>query len=93
MAIELKGNAYTTEELEGDVLRPAEFVSREEIARKARSLIQEAEGQSVRENIQKLKAECWEAVAVGGSSRRSLEAYVRLLHASSVTRSASYPSM
>ena len=35
VAIELKGNPYT-EELEGDVVRPAQFVSKDEIEKKVR---------------------------------------------------------
>ncbi|KAG0623188.1 hypothetical protein M758_3G155000 [Ceratodon purpureus] len=90
VAIELKANAYTKEELESDVPRPVVFMSKEEIARKARSLMQEAEGQVVRENIQKLWTECLEAVAAGGSSRRNLETYVRHLHSIAQSRSASH---
>ncbi|KAG0612863.1 hypothetical protein M758_6G057900 [Ceratodon purpureus] len=90
VAIELKANAYTKDELESDVPRPVVFMSKEEIARKARSLMQEAEGQVVRENIQKLWTECLEAVAAGGSSRRNLETYVRHLHSIAQSRSASH---
>ncbi|KAG0623187.1 hypothetical protein M758_3G154900 [Ceratodon purpureus] len=90
IAIELKASAYTKEELESDEPRPAEFVSKEEIARKARSLMLEAEGQVVRENIQKLRTECREAVAAGGSSRRNLETYLRYLHSIVQSRSVSH---
>lgn len=82
VAIELKANPYTEEELAGDVVRPELFYSGEEIAKKARSLMQGAEGQVVRENIQKLRADAREAGAPKGSSRRNFEAYVRLLHSS-----------
>ena len=82
VAIELKANPYTKEELESDVVKPELFYSWEEIAKKVRSLMQEAEGQVVRKNVQKLRAAGREAGALGGSSRRSFEAYVRLLHSS-----------
>jgi hypothetical protein len=90
VAIEMKGNPYTEED--GDLPRPVEFMSRDEIARKTRSLMQEAEGRLVRKNIQKLRTKCREAVAAGGSSRRNLEAYVRLLHTNADLRSASHSS-
>lgn len=80
MAIELKANAYTKEELESDLVRPVMFYSREEIAKKVRSLMQEAEGEVVRQNVRKLQADAREAGAPGGSSQRNFEAYVRLLH-------------
>lgn len=80
VAIELKGNAYTKEELEGDVVRPAQFVSKEEIAQKARSLMPGAEGEFVRKNMQQiLRAKSRDAGAPGGSSRRNFDTYVRLL--------------
>lgn len=82
VAIELKANPYTKEELAGDVVRPELFYSGEEIAKKARSLMRGAEGQVVRKNIQKLRADAREAGAPKGSSRRNFEAYVRLLHSS-----------
>jgi hypothetical protein len=92
VAIELKGNAYTHEERDSDVVRPVEFMSKEEIARKTRSLMQEAEGQLVRENIQELRTKCRESVAAEGPSRRNLETYIRLLHTIADLRSASHPS-
>lgn len=80
MAIELNGNPYTQEELEGDLVRPVRFVPKEEIEKQVRSLMQEAEGDYVRKNMQTLQAKAREAGAPGGSSRRSFEAYVQLLH-------------
>ena len=80
LAIELEANPYTKEELEGDKVRPEPFYSREEIAKKVRNLMHEAEGQAVRKNIQRLRSAAREAGALGGSSRRNFEAYIRLLH-------------
>ncbi|KAG0598706.1 hypothetical protein M758_12G094800 [Ceratodon purpureus] len=80
LAIELEANPYTKEELEGDKVRPEPFYSREEIAKKVRNLMHEAEGQVVRKNIQRLRSAAREAGALGGSSRRNFEAYIRLLH-------------
>jgi len=80
VAIELKGRAYTKEELESEEVRLERFMTKEEIEKKARSLLHEAEGKVVRENVTKLRAQAREVGASGGSSRRSFEAYVRLLH-------------
>ncbi|KAG0562121.1 hypothetical protein KC19_9G120000 [Ceratodon purpureus] len=80
VAIELKGNSYTKEELEGDVVRPARFIPKEEIEKKVRILMQDAEGESVRQNMQNLREKSREAGAPDGSSRRNFEAYVNLLH-------------
>jgi len=77
--MELKGNACTKEDLEGDVVRPRLFVSKEEIEQKVRSLILGAEGQFVRKNMQNLRAKSRIAGAPGGSSNRNFCAYVRLL--------------
>jgi hypothetical protein len=63
VAIELKENAYTKEELESEEAMPVRFVSKEEIEKKARSLMFEAEGQVVRENVQKLRVKAREAGA------------------------------
>jgi hypothetical protein len=82
VAIELKGNPYTKEDLEGDVVRPAQFVPKEEIERKVRSLMQDARGKFIRQNMQNLRAKSREAGASGGSSRISFESYVRRLHRS-----------
>lgn len=90
VAIELKGKVYTKEQLESEEVMPLRFMSKEEIEKKARSLIHEAEGAVARENIQKLRAKARDVVAPGGSSRTSFEAYVRLLHDS--RRLASQPA-
>lgn len=82
VAIELTPNPYTKEELEGDVVRPVRFVPKEEITKKVRCLMHEAEGECVRKNMQNLRMKSREAGAVGGSSRRNFEAYVHLLHKS-----------
>jgi len=79
VAIELKGRAYTKEELESEDVRLERFMTKEEIEKKARSLLHEAEGEVVRENVKKLRAKAREAGAPGGSSCRSFEAYIRLL--------------
>lgn len=80
VAIELNGNPYTREDLEGDLVRPPRFVPKEEIEKKVRSLMQDAEGDCVtRKNMQTLQAKAREAGAPGGSSRRNLEAYVQHL--------------
>lgn len=80
VAIELTGNPYTKEELEGDEVRPAIFVSKEEIEKKVRCLMHEAEGESVRKNMQNLRLKSREAGGPGGSSQRNFETYVHLLH-------------
>lgn len=82
VAIEVTGNPYTKEELEGDKVRPVRFVPKEEIAKKARCLMHEAEGECVRKNMQNLRMKSREVGALGGSSRRNFEAYVHLLHKS-----------
>lgn len=82
VGIELTQNPYTKEELEGDEVRPVRFVPKEEIAKKARCLMHEGEGECVRKNMQSLRMKSREAGAVGGSSRRNFEAYVHLLHKS-----------
>lgn len=79
-AIELKGNPFTEEQLEGELMLPVRFVSKEEIAKKARSLMLEADGEIVRENVRKLRMKAREAGAPGGSSRSNFEAYVSLIH-------------
>lgn len=79
-AMEVQGNPYTKEELEGDEVRPRPFVSKDEIERKARSLMQGEGGQSVRNAMQTLRVQSRDAGAPGGSSRRCFDAYVKLLH-------------
>jgi len=80
VAIDLKGEPYTKEDLESEQAMPVRFVGKEEIEKKARCLIHEAAGEAVRENVGKLRAKAREVGAPGGSSRKNFEAYVRLLH-------------
>lgn len=79
VAIDLVGNPYTKEQLEGEEVRPKRSVSREEIEEKVRRLMQEAEGKVVRQNMQGLRRKAREAGAPGGSSRTNFETYVQIL--------------
>jgi len=80
VALELIGRAYTQEELESKDVMPMRFVTKEEIEKKVRSLMHDLEIKVVRENVQKLKTKARDVGALGGSSHRNFEAYVRLLH-------------
>ena len=79
VAIDLEANAYTKEELEGDEVRPVCFVSKQEIEKKVRILMYDAEGHFVRQNTKNLRVKAREANAPGGPSRRNFETYVRHL--------------
>lgn len=69
------------EELESNSINSKQPVSKGEIKRKVRSLMQEEEGKIVRENTRKMRLNAKKAVAEGGSSRKNFETYVQLLHA------------
>ncbi|XP_024357189.1 mogroside I-E synthase [Physcomitrium patens] len=79
VAIEVEGNPHTKEELESEKVRLDRFVSKEEIEKKVRNLMQEEKGQLIRENMQRLRIKSREVLSQGGCSRQSFEAYLRLL--------------
>lgn len=79
--MELQKEAASETDVENMVVNPVRLVRREEIAMKVRRLMREQEGRGVRARMQRMRDGAARATAAGGSSRRSLEAYVqRLLH-------------
>ncbi|KAG0591075.1 hypothetical protein M758_1G143800 [Ceratodon purpureus] len=79
VAMELQKDPPSENDVDNMVVNPMRHVTREEIAVKVRKLMREEEGSAVRARMASMRDAAAEATAAGGSSRRSLDAYVQLL--------------
>lgn len=86
LALELEREPVDPEQDFGPHGRVTRRVRQAEIERQVRRLLLEKEGQTIRQNMQKMKLKAQSAVASGGSSRMNFENYVWLLHAKDSAR-------
>ncbi|CAK9857079.1 unnamed protein product [Sphagnum jensenii] len=55
------------------------FVSKQEVERKIRALMEEVEGELIKSNMKEMRSHARQAVAEGGTSKQSLQVYINYL--------------
>ncbi|CAM6071635.1 unnamed protein product [Sphagnum tenellum] len=55
------------------------FVSKQEVERNIRALMEEVEGESIKRNMKEMRSHARQAVAEGGTSKQNLEVYINYL--------------
>ncbi|CAK9254625.1 unnamed protein product [Sphagnum jensenii] len=55
------------------------FVSKQEVERNIRALMEEVEGESIKSNMKEMRSHARQAVAEGGTSKQNLEVYINYL--------------
>ncbi len=55
------------------------FVSKQEVERNIRALMEEVEGESIKSNMKEMRSHARQAVAEGGTSKQNLQVYINYL--------------